>query len=116
MSAGPSGCVDGSIACGTRLSAEGEAGGSEKRSRMVDKDSLGEKLRDKEKAEEDRDFARRDRELLERLRGALAEGGDAAQPAQAPIRCPGCEAALHELRRGESSVGSCPTRHGLGPG
>ena len=80
---------------------------------MVDKDSLGEKLRDKEKAEEDRYFARRDRELLERLRGALAEGGDAAQPAQAPIRCPGCEAALHELRRGEISVRSCPTCHGL---
>lgn len=35
---------------------------------MVEKDRLGDKLRDKEKGEEDRYFARRDRELIEKLK------------------------------------------------
>jgi hypothetical protein len=35
---------------------------------MDEKDRLGAKLREKEKAEEDRYFAQRDRELIEKLK------------------------------------------------
>lgn len=53
------------------------------------KDRLGEKMRDKEKAEEDRYFARQDREKLERLKHASTP--------EVPLgMCPRCGVALAE--------------------
>jgi hypothetical protein len=51
---------------------------------MADKDRLGDKLRDKEKAEEDWYFAQRDREAIEKMRKAQ---GSIQQP-QGLMQCP----------------------------
>ena len=40
------------------------------------RDRFGDKLRDKEKADEDRYFAERDRELLRKMKEKAAEDGD----------------------------------------
>ena len=61
-----------------------------------ERDRLGEKLHQKEKAEEDRYFAERDKELLEKLRHAK----DAA-------RCPTCGAALVAVERGGKTTHEC---------
>lgn len=59
-----------------------------------EKDRMGEKLHQKEKAEEDRYFAERDRELLEKLRKAAE-------------RCPTCGAALMAVERGGTTTHEC---------
>jgi len=63
-----------------------------------EKDRLGEKLHQKEKAEEDRYFAEHDKELLEKLREKAAE------------RCPTCGAALVAVERGGPSRASGSAR------
>jgi len=71
---------------------------------MVDeKDRFGEKLHQKEKAEEDRFFAERDRALLERLR---------QQPAGAAASCPRCGEALLGREHDNVRVDECPNGHG----
>ena len=62
-----------------------------------EKDRLGEKLHQKEKAEEDRYFAERDKELLEKLRHEKV-----AQ------RCPTCGTALIAVERHGKTVHECP--------
>jgi rubrerythrin len=65
---------------------------------IEDKDRFGDKLRDAERAREEEYFAKRDRELIEKLRrerefvglcpkcGAkLAENGHDAEPARCPV-------------------------------
>ena len=66
-----------------------------------EKDSLGEKLHQKEKAEEDRYFAERDKALLEKLRGEKAAG-----------RCPTCGTALVEVERQGKTSHECPACRG----
>ena len=61
-----------------------------------EKDRLGEKLHQKEKAEEDRYFEEHDKELLEKLREKAAE------------RCPTCGAALVAVERGGKTTHECP--------
>lgn len=61
-----------------------------------EKDRLGEKLHQKEKAEEDRYFAEHDRELLEKLRREKAAG-----------RCPTCGAALVAVERDGKTTLEC---------
>jgi len=62
-----------------------------------EKDRLGEKLHQKEKAEEDRYFAERDKELLEKLRHE-----------QAAARCPTCGTALVAVEREGKTTHECP--------
>jgi rubrerythrin len=57
-----------------------------------DKDRFGDKLREKEKAEEDRFFAERDKQLLEKLR-----------------HCPTCGGHLVTVERDGHAVTECPT-------
>jgi hypothetical protein len=76
---------------------------------MVDeKDKLGEKLHQKEKAEEDRYFAERDRAAIEKLR--RAETAAARPPG---MRCPKCGAALAPVKHHGLMVEECPTCHGV---
>jgi hypothetical protein len=72
---------------------------------MVDeKDRFGEKLRQKEKAEEDRFFAERDRALLDRLRH---------QPGTTPASCPRCGEPLVPREHANVTVEECPGGHGV---
>ncbi len=75
---------------------------------MVDqeKDRLGQKLKDRERAEEDRFFAERDKAALERLR-AVKEGGTPQAV------CPRCGTALRQIDHLGVNVDECPNGHGM---
>ncbi|MGE0681126.1 MAG: zf-TFIIB domain-containing protein [Candidatus Binatia bacterium] len=77
---------------------------------MDEKDRLGAKLREKEKAEEDRYFARRDKELLEKLKQQQAEPQEAEQ---ALMRCPKCGAKLNTVKHHDVTVEECPACQGM---
>lgn len=66
-----------------------------------EKDRFGDKLRDAEKAREDKFFADRDRELLEKLRRESALGD-----------CPSCGVALAPREDGPLRAAVCPAGHG----
>ena len=75
-----------------------------------EKDRLGEKLHQKEKAEENRFFAERDKALIEKLRREkAAEQGRHA----APMRCPKCGEQLVAVEHLGVTVDECPKRHGV---
>jgi Transcription factor zinc-finger len=57
---------------------------------MHEKDPFGDKLKEKERAEEDLYFAKRDRELLERLKLKDDSNREAALRELARGRCPKC--------------------------
>jgi formylmethanofuran dehydrogenase subunit E len=69
---------------------------------MTEKDTFGEKLHDKEKADEDLYFAERDRELIAKQKARIAEETAARQSESAHMRCPKCGEHL-----------SAETLHGL---
>ena len=69
-----------------------------------EKDRLGEKLHQKEKADEDRYFAERDRELLARLR---------RQKESESLNCPRCGKALSPVLYQDVTVDQCPTCEGV---
>jgi rubrerythrin len=77
---------------------------------MDEKDRLGAKLREKEKAEEDRYFAQRDKELLEKLKQQQAEPHEAEQ---ALMRCPKCGAKLNTIKHYDVTVEECPACQGM---
>ncbi|MEO8601691.1 MAG: zf-TFIIB domain-containing protein [bacterium] len=77
---------------------------------MDDKDRLGDKLRDKEKAQEDEYFARRDRELLEKLRQERRQQSNAAT---APMTCPRCGTQLVERVQHDVTLDECPSCGGV---
>ena len=62
-----------------------------------EKDRLGEKLHQKEKAEEDRYFGEREKALLEKLRRA-----------KAAERCPTCGGELVAVERDGGTTHECP--------
>ncbi len=62
-----------------------------------EKDRMGEKLRQKEKAEEDRYFAERDKELLNKLKHEAKAG-----------HCPTCGTPLETIERGGKTTHECP--------
>jgi hypothetical protein len=74
-------------------------------------DPLGEKLRTKERAEEDIFFAKRDQELIERLRKTIEEERHVRE--QALMRCPDCGARLTKVTHYGVTVDECPTGHGM---
>jgi len=80
---------------------------------MDEKDKLGTKLRDKEKAEEDRYFAQRDRELLEKLKQEKAAVEEAALSQQARMRCPKCGTKLTAIEHHGVTVEECPSCQGM---
>src|SRR6185503_10555385 len=73
-----------------------------------EKDRLGNKLREKQRAEEDRYFAEQDREKLAKLRG---------QPQDAPSAqlglCPRCGIQLNQRDLHGVSIDECARCHGI---
>ena len=67
-----------------------------------EKDRFGDKLRDAEKAREDKYFADRDRELLAKLRSGEAESAT----------CPQCKEPLEARADGPLRVHACRRGHG----
>src|SRR5262245_57449045 len=81
---------------------------------MIDeKDRLGNKLRDAERGQEDEYFARRDRELLEKLRGTKEEDIEDTLRRVALMRCPKCGVSLDARRMHGVSVEHCPKCDGI---
>jgi len=80
-----------------------------------EKNRLGEKLHDKEQAEEDRYFRERDRQLLGKMKsaGIAAREPDAAPAAE--MRCPRCGSRLERehLPRLELHADACSSCKGL---
>ena len=74
-----------------------------------EKDHLGDKLRDKERAEEDSYFSQRDKELLEKLKRQKAEAGKAS----VSLRCPKDGTALAGVDHHGVTVEECPTCGGM---
>lgn len=80
---------------------------------MDEKDRLGAKLREKEKAEEDRYFAQRDKELLEKMKQQQTEPQEAQLQQQALMRCPKCGVKLNTLKHHDVNVEECPSCQGM---
>ncbi|MGH7965322.1 MAG: zf-TFIIB domain-containing protein [Candidatus Binatia bacterium] len=80
---------------------------------MAEKDPLSTKLRDKGKADEDNYFARRDRELLEKLKQQQTAEGETALRQQALMRCPKDGDTLVTLQQRDVTVEECPTCQGM---
>ena len=80
---------------------------------MDEKDHLGEKLRLKERAEEDRYFAERDRELIAKLKQAQAAEQEAMIRELARSRCPQCGERLRQRPSQGGMITECPTCQGM---
>ncbi len=81
---------------------------------MVDeKDRFGDKLRQKEKADEDRFFAERDKALLEKLRQQRTAGESAELRDLVRMRCPKCGERLVTVDEHGVTVDECPSCHGM---
>jgi len=78
-----------------------------------EKDRLGNKLRDVEKAREDKFFAKRDKELLGKLHQEKADEEESAQREKAHMRCPRCGERLEEKTSSGVTLDECPSCHGL---
>jgi len=74
-----------------------------------ERDRFGDKLRQKEKADEDRFFAERDKAALEKLRQQPA----ASDVEQVQMRCPKCGERLANVDEHGVTVAECPAGHGL---
>ena len=80
---------------------------------MDEKDHLGEKMRLKERAEEDRYFAECDRELIAKLRQVQAADQEKMIRELACSSCPQCGERLnHRLVHGVT-IDECPTCQGM---
>jgi rubrerythrin len=76
---------------------------------MDEKDRLGSKLQEKGKADEDRYFAQRDREALEKLK----QSATAEVSKEALMRCPKCGTQLTSVEHHGVTVEECPSCQGL---
>ena len=79
-----------------------------------EKDRLGNKLRDLEKAREDQYAAEKDRELLDKLRQKKAELKKVAAEATATmgVMCPRCHRGLVPELHGNVTLMVCPDKDG----
>jgi RNase P subunit RPR2 len=77
------------------------------------KDRLGEKLHDVEKAREDQYFAERDRALIQKLKAE--SGGEQVETVKelTRMRCPKCGARLATATDLGVTVEQCPACHGM---
>jgi len=80
---------------------------------MSEKDTFGDKLRQKERAEEDQYFAKRDLELLEKLRDQDEAGRKATALEIARDRCPKCGKHLTTNTLDEITVETCSSCRGV---
>jgi hypothetical protein len=81
---------------------------------MVDeKDRLGQKLRQKQKGDEERFFAERDKAAIERLRRQTAAADETEARGQAHMRCPKDGDRLASIEQHGVTVEQCPTCQGL---
>ena len=78
---------------------------------VEEKDRFGDKLRDAERGREEDYFAKRDRELVDKLRRAQ-EGATAGQPA-ASGPCPRCTTGLAQRVLQGINVDECPACGGV---
>jgi uncharacterized protein with PIN domain len=72
-----------------------------------------EKLMDKERADENVFFARRDDELVARLRATRDEAARRRILERAYLRCPDCGAGLVRASHHGVTIEECPDGHGL---
>ncbi len=78
-----------------------------------EKDRLGNKLRDVEKAREDEFFAKRDKELLGKLQQEKSDEDESAIRESVRMRCPRCGEQLEEKTSSGVTLDECPSCHGL---
>ena len=78
-----------------------------------DKDRLGSTLQDREKAEEDRFFAEREREILDKLKKTKAAEDEATLREAVRMRCPKCGERLGEVEVSGVNASKCPACHGI---
>ena len=76
---------------------------------MHEKDPFGDKLKDKERGEEEQFFAERERALLDKLRGRDGTGVEATKRQKETPRCPKCGNLLTIGVRENRAAPSCPT-------
>src|SRR5689334_13434055 len=77
-----------------------------------EKDRYGDKLREVEKGREDKFFAERDRELLDKLKTDDAPGATSAA-AGGTMRCPKDGSALQQVKHLDVTVEECPRCEGI---
>ena len=80
---------------------------------MSDRDRLGSKLREKERAEEDRYFAKRDAELIAKLAQAHKDEQERVVRELARSRCPKCGVRLTERPVHGVVIDECRDCHGI---
>ncbi len=80
---------------------------------MGEKDYLGEKLRLRERGEEQRYFAERDRELIAKLRQAHVAEQEETFYDLVRFRCPQCGERLHQHAFHAVTVEECTSCHGV---
>ena len=80
---------------------------------MVERDRFGDKLRDKQKVEEDRYFAERDKAALEKLRNAKATEQESAVRDLAKGRCPKDGSRLTSRTQDGVEIDECGTCGGI---
>src|SRR5262249_10128957 len=78
-----------------------------------EKDRLGDQLHRKEKGEEERFFAERERKVLERLRQSKTASPPADRGRSRGMRCPQCGTELVSVRHDDTAAAECPAGHGL---
>jgi hypothetical protein len=78
-----------------------------------EKDRLGDQLKEKRKADEDRYFAERDKALLEKLRQKSVGAEEEKARAAALMRCPKCGEKLSVREVKGVTIDECPAGHGM---
>ena len=78
-----------------------------------EKDRYGDKLREVERAREDKYFADRDRELIEKLQQQSSTPADAPTGLDSRGRCPKCGQRLVPATHLGVTVDECPVCHGM---
>ena len=78
-----------------------------------EKDRLGDKLRELEKAREDQFFGNRDRELLQKLKAQTASTEEQTIRELAKGRCPDCGERLATRTKLDVEIHECPSGHGM---
>jgi rubrerythrin len=79
----------------------------------TEKDRLGEKLKDAERAQEDLYFADRDRQLIEKMRREKEGELEQQMRAAALMRCPKCGESLKHVVEQGVGVEECPACGGM---
>ncbi len=79
----------------------------------MENDPLSEKLDLKERAEEDTYFARRDRELIRKLREIRDEVQRRSIQELTYMRCPDCGERLARVKHHGVTIEECPDGHGM---